>query len=81
MIIEEPDFKKAVQTADEILVSSKEIKAFPFMLIPVIMEYTDFELRTFDWIEKKEYLQKTFFFLMMRSLEKKAECIFFFTMK
>ena len=47
MIIEEPDFKKAVQTADEILVSSKEIKAFPFMLIPVIMEYTDFELRTF----------------------------------
>ncbi len=30
MIIEEPDFKKAVQTADEILVSSKEIKAFPY---------------------------------------------------
>ena len=72
MIIEEPDFKKAVQTADEILVSSKEIKAFPFMLIPVIIEYTDFELRTFVWIEKKGISAKDSFLSNDAELKKKG---------
>ena len=72
MIIEEPDFKKAVQTADEILVSSKEIKAFPFMLIPVIIEYKDFELRTFGWIEKKGISAKDSFLSNDAELKKKG---------
>lgn len=50
---EKPNFKKAYTCANEILVCSRKINTFPFLIMPVINEFTDIRLRTYGDLEKK----------------------------
>lgn len=47
-----PDFKKACDAANEILVCSGTIKSFPFLMEAVIREITDIELAAYSELKK-----------------------------
>lgn len=54
-----PNFQKAHNLASEILVCSKKINTFPFLVISVIEELTDIRILTYGQVEKKLGIPRT----------------------
>lgn len=55
-----PDYKKAMELADEVLICSLSTNGFPFSVIELIEEATDIQVHTFNYFRKNMLELKVF---------------------